>query len=359
MMKLEFFNDEIKDFHELKLKHLAYNTQLSNLISINHFALITQKNTESLTKRDILDYLNNKKFLGLKNSSKNKKILSIRKFLEYYKKDDLLELFPIFPEEKKELNKSDLINRDDLEKLLKSCDNIKYKTLLIVYYESACRRDELILVKKRNIEFYENYANMYLGIKTIHRNIPLVESIPYLREYFNSFGFGPDDLIFDYSESYINTLFCRINKKCKEKFPEYTKKLHPHLLRHSRLTELAGCSQLNEPLMRKMAGWSKNSNMPAVYFHLDDSALVNTITNGKENEKPRIQSFESIRCSDCNESNNKQNDFCWKCHKLLNKEMISDIISDRDRIEQLENDNKILSEKLENLTDLVDKYIKI
>ena len=69
-----------------------------------------------------------------------------------------------------------------------------------------------------------------------------------------------------------------IVSKCGER-AKLDKKCYPHLLRHSRLTELSRRGA-NEQVLKFYAGWSDSSQMPAVYCHLsakDSTAVVHIV----------------------------------------------------------------------------------
>lgn len=346
-------NKEFEEFFNFKIANLSLGSQKSKTTTLNEFlTILNNKSVKKMDKKDILIYLDDKDFLKLKNSSKNLKIVHIKTLLRYFERDDLIELFPKYNVKQKELDKNSLITREDLDKLLKSCINIKEKVMIMLLYESAIRRDEFLNIRKKNIEFYDNYLNLYIEkSKTKGRNIPLVESMSYLKEFFNDFEFKNEELLFEYSENYLNQLITKINNRCKRKFKEYNKEINPHLFRHSRLTELASNNKLNEPQLRKFAGWSKRSDMPSIYFHLDDSNLRNELIelNGKEIEKTEIKTFESIRCPNCSEINNKFNDVCWKCGKVLNENLIGKVFNYQEEIQKLNG-------KIESITKLLDEY---
>jgi site-specific recombinase XerC len=67
--------------------------------------------------------------------------------------------------------------------------------------------------------------------------------------------------LFDFSESYINKLM-----KDKASMVGISKRIYPHLLRHTRTTELARF--LTDREMCVYFGWWKNSRMPGYYSHL-------------------------------------------------------------------------------------------
>ena len=109
-------------------------------------------------------------------------------------------------------------------------------------------------------------------------------------------------------------------EKLAIKYPDRWKgrKLYPHIFRHSRLTELAA-GKLNEAQIRKFAGWSAGSQMPEIYFHLDDQDIINILIKGKV-KTPEPKEFKSVICPICNVENSEQNIFCWKCSNVINNE---------------------------------------
>jgi len=348
-------NKEFEEFYTLKIANLTQNSMKSKTLAINKFLeTIKNKQVKKIDKNDIITYIESPKFQSLKNSSKSLKLIHIKSFLKYFKRNDLVELFPEYKSKTKVLDKNSLISRQDLELLLKSCKGIREIMVIMVLFESAVRRDEFMNIRKRNIQFHENYVNLFIEIsKTMPRNIPLVESVPYIKEFLNVYALKEDDLIFDFTENYMNALLVRINNKCKKKFPHYDKEITPHLFRHSRLTELASNRKLNEPQLRKFAGWSKNSGMPAIYFHLDDESIRNEFIsqNGEEIEKPKRISFDPVRCPVCTEINNKFNEFCWKCGKIINEDLGVKQFKEQERFEKIERENKQLKTRLDKMED--------
>ncbi len=370
-----FINEDLKEYYNLRLANTPYNTQKMRLFQLTKFfTWIGKKTATSITKEDIIKFLQYPKFTNQKNTSKNYYITVIRQFLVYFKRDDMAELLPFYRMKSKEINKNQLINRDDLEKLLKSCEGIKQKALLMTLYESATRKDEFLNIERRDVQFVNDdkgnvsYINLYIRVsKTIIRNIPLKECIPFIKEYFAQKHFESQEKLFDYTAEYLNQLLNKINNRCKQKFPEYNKKLHPHLLRHSRLTELASNHKLNDQQLKKFAGWTKASNMASIYVHLDDSDIINTILedSGVTLPKPIIKTFETVKCPQCSELNNKINDICWKCHKILNSDMISKVLTEREQIEELKQENTTMKEQIneifknvKDMNSLIHLYVK-
>lgn len=355
-------NDIIKifpafeDFWIFELKRLSPSTQTTNLsILVKFFNIVGKFDPKSYTQNDIKKFLVNDKITKLSNRTKNQYILAIKKYLKY---SDIELKFPKYREKKKELNKTELITREELNKMLEIC-NTKKKALLMVLYEGALRRKELVNIRKKNVVFQNGFVDLYIKeSKTIDRNLPLIESIPYLREYFSQNKFASGDKIFGYHEQNITMFLNRLTIRLKKIHPDWSKDLYPHLLRHSRLTELA-MTQLNEPQLRKFAGWTADSDMPKIYFHLDDSDLRNILIqeNGqKPLEKKKAKTFKPIVCKVCKAENIQQNVFCYKCGNVINKDrVVVGRVKEQVDIEKLQRENKELNKKVDKLEKITSK----
>ena len=319
--------------------------------------ILENTNVNCLTKENILDLLRSEWYQSLKGQTQQLNIRRIRTYLKYSKRNDLVELLPKkFKIETKQLSKTDLISRKELDTILKF-SNLRGRTLIMVMYEGALRRDELLNIRKKHIKFESGYIILKVAkSKTIKRDIPLVESIPYLKEYFYTNFFEPDDLIFPYNEAhYLNIYLNNLKNRIAKKYPEWkSKKLNPHLFKHSRLTELA-LSKLNEPQLRKIAGWTANSKMPSIYFHLDDSDIISIMTEDVV-QKPKPKRVKIINCPICNVENSEQNIFCWKCSNVIDNEKRMEaelhLIIQSDEIAEI-------NKKLTNMDNVIQMLTKI
>jgi len=326
---MEKIKKQYKEFCVLHVENWTKNTQSSKKTALEKFLdIINVEDANEITTEHVIKYVNSKYFKSLSNRSKTLKLTHISEFLKYFKIN--IDL-PEYKVKKNELSKNDLIDRGELERLLNAASDLKRKTMIIVLYESAARVSELTHIKREDVRFHEDYCNIFIASsKTGQRNIPLVESIPFLKQYMNDEEIDEGALLFGYDRAYIYQYLKRLAKRCGLK-----KKINPHLFRHSRLTELAENRKLNEPQLRRFAGWSKSSNMPAIYFHLDDSSIRNEIINiDKPAPRPKI-GFETLVCPKCFEKNSKFSEYCWKCGKQLN-DTVSKKVSQEERIEALE-----------------------
>ena len=378
--KLQTPNNNINEYKLTKLNEIKKSSQLNHLISIcklfetneqrNRTRREKEKNgtlehadVNKLTENDIYDFLASKWFNKLKGITKNQHILKIRQYLIYSNRQDLADLLPKKIKGKaRKISKNDLIERDDLDVILKHC-NLKMRTLLMILYEGALRINEALSIKRRDIKFVDNKINLKVAVsKTGERDLPLYESIPYVKEYLTKYDFKPEDKIFYYKRNTnLNVYLYTLGKRLANKYPEQWegRRLYPHIFRHSRLTELASNGKMNEPLLRKFAGWTADSNMPKIYFHLDDSDLEKVLEPDGKYEPKKTETFKPKECKICNAQNNIQNLFCWKCGNVFKeedkKEIIPEIFTQPYQIEELKTGMNKLKHIYRILYNMIEK----
>jgi len=118
------------------------------------------------------------------------------------------------------------------------------------------------------------------------------------------------------------------------------KKVHPHLFRHTRLTELA--KDLTEPQLRIFAGWDRSSTMPAVYVHLSGKDVDDKLLQlaGKkdiveqEKEKKERETLKPKVCPRCEKINSAEARFCGACSMALD---IKTVMFLEDKKENIDN----------------------
>ncbi len=195
---LESSKNNIKRYRLTELNHLSFGTLLNHLMSITKLfesndqriirnnlkyneKILKHTDISLITENDIMDLLEGNWYNSLKPQVQQLNILRIKAYLKFSKRQDLIELLPKkFKNESKQLSKNDLISREDLNIILKFCDS-KKSALIMVMYEGALRRDELLNIRKKHIKFMSGYAILnIIKSKTLKRDIPLTESIPTL-----------------------------------------------------------------------------------------------------------------------------------------------------------------------------------
>jgi len=270
------------------------------------------------------------------------------------------------------LSKLDLITMEDLDKILKLC-NTEQKALIMVIFDAGLRKSEALNIKFKHIQFeiVDNILMALINIavsKTRTRDLYFIESVPYLKALFETkIDLQPEDFIFGYTcpES-VNSMFGRKEAKMRELYG-WTKRFTPHLLRHSKLTDLAA-GNMNEAQLRKVAGWIGDSDMPKIYFHLDDSDIQEKQIEAykkkkdiKTEPKKRKQerTFKTKIClnPDCKFENTEQSLYCVKCYSILD-ERLYEQNSLKEEVKLLTGVVRFLEKEYCKLADKYDELIK-
>jgi integrase len=246
---------------------------------------------------------------------------------------------------------SDLWTVEDDLLFLKYCPSKRMKCYHVMSRDTSCRPHELLKLRMRDIVFKNvlggnrQYAEVLVSGKTGSRHIPLIDSLPYIKEYIDHEHPYPSNqnaiLLCGVGKSlgrsinvislhriynrYKTELFPKllhdpnVTEKDKEKIKELLKKpWNPYIRRHSALTEKS--SFLKEHILRQHAGWSPRSQMHLKYLHYfgnesSDSILeaYGIITKGKV----QSDALRSKLCPNCNEPNKPDSKFCAKCRMVL------------------------------------------
>jgi hypothetical protein len=161
--------------------------------------------------------------------------------------------------------------------------------------DTGCRGSELLKLRIKDI-VYKNagnsqYAQIQVNGKVGNRTIPLILSIPYVKDWIDDHpqranlnahlfcglkkNFGralTRYAIYDGYDHYKREVFPKLLQdpdvpaEDKKTITELLNKpWNPYIQRHNSLTEKAKI--LKESLLRVHAGWSANSKMPQIYLH--------------------------------------------------------------------------------------------
>lgn len=247
-------------------------------------------------------------------------------------------------------------------------------------HDTACRPSELLKLRVKDIVFkhagQSQYAEVSVNGKTGTRHLPLIDSIPYIKDYLQndhpqagnpnallfsaeggkSFGKGkPLDLsaLHHIYKKYQHELFPKlvnedpnISNQDKEKIRSLLQK--PFILyvfRHSSISRHARI--LKESTLRTFSGWTSGSNMVQRYVHLYNNAPVEDllVAYGLISKDETADSIlRSKQCPNCNEPNKPDSKFCAKCRMVLTYDAYSETL-EKERKKESEVQN--LKEKYE------------
>lgn len=244
------------------------NVQLVKYIfALKQFVKGFSKEFEACGEQDILDYL----YVLKDNKVKTKKIrfYCLKKFFDFIGKEQLflkLNSKIKFTTEKRVL--PDILTRKDVEKMIDAAKGLRNKTFIAMLYESGCRISELLTLIVKDVIFDDNGAILKVRGKTGERRIRILAYSGLLCDLIKEKK--DDEKVFDIN--YDNGK--KILKETAIK-AGITKRIYPHLFRHSRASELA--NHFTESQLSQYFGWSQGSSMPRIYVHLCGKDLDETL----------------------------------------------------------------------------------
>ncbi|HJJ33735.1 MAG TPA: site-specific integrase [Methanocorpusculum sp.] len=217
----------------------------------------------------------------------------------------------------------DLLTGEELEAFFKECRTTRDKALFHVMFEGGLRCCDVGNLRFRDILITDKISRIKTNGKTGKmRSIPLIESRDILVEYMCSRGnYSEDDFVFlnqynkPISQATISSQMKKIAKRAG-----ITKNVHPHLLRHARITELTKLG-MKESFIKQLAWGNQNTNMMRVYSHLSEDDLKNELLRVNDIELPEVgtaKALESkhrpVQCQHCGTILPRGSKYCDKCH---------------------------------------------
>lgn len=325
-----------------KFQQLTFGTRSQRLGTLRQLALSVRKDFKNMNKEDIENYFSSLGELQPKTwSTKGAFVKSFFKWLF-----DLDE----YPPNVKWINTSvksknrklpsDLLTKAEIKALADATDNLSDRALITVLYESACRIGEMLNLRIKDVSNDQYGSILIVNGKTGMRRIRIIESSPDLVLWMNNhpekqnresplfiylanknrhqvYGKGLD-------HQAIKRIMSRIVKRAK-----INKRVHPHLFRHSRLTELA--KDFSESELKVIAGWTGSSTMAEVYVHLSGADIERKLLeksgllDKKADETSDNETLKPKKCPRCNEINPNTAKFCYACSMSLDMKAIFDV----------------------------------
>ena len=265
------------------------------LTSLSHF----HKNVKSfkeMTREDVLDFLDGvrkpetvdplHKWIGSYNTYRTL-LVKFFKWLSYpdiespkRPRPSIFENIPLLKRKEQSTYKpSDLWTEQDDLLFLKYCPRLRDKCYHMISRDTSCRPHEILKLKIKDIVFKTSGNNQYAEVlvsgKTGSRHIPLINSIPYVKDWLDEHpqagnpnatlicGFGKrlgrriqtitlDKIYTNYKIRLFHKLLQdpNISQEDKSKINELVKKpWNPYIRRHSALTEKS--TMLKEHVLRE------------------------------------------------------------------------------------------------------------
>jgi integrase len=253
---------------------------------------------------------------------------------------------------------SDLWSKEDDLLFLKYCPSKRNKCYHTVARDTSCRPHELLKLRIKDIVFKisgnRQYAQVLVNGKTGSRPIPLIDSIPYVKDWLEHGHPHPSNpnaificglgesigrtllttslagIYTEYKEHFFPRLLenPHIPTEDKAKIRELLKKpWNPYIRRHSALTEKS--TMLKEHVLRQHAGWSARSQMHLKYIHYFGNESSESLLQAHGiviKDQKLTDALKPKQCPNCNEQNKPDSKFCAKCQMVLNYDAYSETL---------------------------------
>jgi len=316
---------------------------------LRRIVVVLNKDLDKVEKIDIentIGYYNRQK--AYSEATKSDYRRTIKQFYTWFKDEDeriyssdektlrnALKLYKYIEKEIKisykheRIDPSTIITDDEIDLVIeKGCKTIRDKALIKFLHETGVRVGELLNIRIKDIIINETHATIIVDGKTGKRNIPIINSLPYIIQYLEVHPFKNDKesylWIGESPKYYLEPIKHKGTQKiiyrAFEKVGLEHKRQNLHWFRHSRATLLA--PKLTEAMLCTFMGWKIGSKQVRTYLHVNETQLQNAILELKglkKEDHKELRIPQKCVCGTLNDTNSK---YCYKCGKPLNVKVV-------------------------------------
>jgi len=304
--------------NELRANGLKEATINKEKPTVTQFYDFVSNDINNITKDTVTDFIiswntedrlstGGRRITNIKESTKATRKMILKKFLTWLGKEDIaITIKAKVPPN--HLTSADILNIEDVNKLIEATDSFYYKALIAILFESGARIGEIQALQKKNLEETDN--GLIVSIPTFKTNTPnrkmlLIFSAQYIRNYFTYSDKKDNDFVFSHKNGSVHRMLQKIKMDAG-----IDKDVSPHKFRHSQATDMVKRGY-NESIIRRKLGWTATSPMIARYQHLNDTDVIDAqlSMNGEAIEKEKMQNIniaDPIKIADTNAIIQKQ-----------------------------------------------------
>ena len=266
----ESYINKIEDVGNLRnLKPGTIRTYQNN---VRDFLKFINKHPDELTCEDARDFLLHLKNKGDKASTLNNKngalVFFYKRVLGKLWEDNLV------PRAINDYAIPRVLTRDEIEKLLDSTPNLKYKAIFAIMYSSGLRVSEVLHlhyddISRTNMQIYihsaKNHTSRYALLSQ--------RALDILTEYWFKCG-KPRDILFpnQWTGKYLTPSATGLEMRKSVERAELPKDVHSHCLRHSFATHLLE-DGIDIRYIQTLLG-HRSPKSTEIYLHISNKALL-------------------------------------------------------------------------------------
>lgn len=249
--------------NELKMRGFSPMTVRNYSFFVNKFLIKTGKKEEELNSDDAKAYL-----AGLFDDKSKNTIMLAAASIKFYFSEILKKEFGDIKMPKKERRLPEVLSKEEVRKLIDSCDNAKSRLIVSLLYSSGLRVSELVNLKKDDLNLDQNTGWVRRGKGAKDRIFGISPALSqeikeYLGEREYAYVFSKDKPL---TTRNIQKIIHGLRKRAS-----INKKITPHTMRHSFATHLLE-QGTDIRVIQAILGHS-NLNTTQVYTHVSSDQI--------------------------------------------------------------------------------------
>lgn len=232
------------------------------------------------------------------------------------------------------IHASDILTIEEVERLIAAATDSQDRAFITLLYELGARIDEIGPMAIRDIVRDQYSFICDLDGKTGRRSQRVVLAAASVANWLNVHPKRDDPAAFlwgcakggEWKGPTYAGLRARVRSLARK--AGITKRVHPHLFRHARITHLLASGHMNEAQIKKYCGLAADSDVIATYAHLvskdANDAVLKMYGITPEDATPGLA---PQRCNMCSEFNEKASRFCRRCGYALSLSAPDDVMA--------------------------------
>jgi site-specific recombinase XerD len=283
------------------------------------FLNITEKDAEKLYRDLQDDKIKKADGRTYTPNTKNEFIKTIKKFGKWIYKDKPEKYQRVFGwmhtfEEQQEIP---ALSKEEIDKLAKT-SSIRDAALLMFMFDTGARAEELLNIRIDDLREEQIGKDTFFKVrirfgttKTKARTITIPLATPYIKNWLSMHPQGNDKscFLFPITYDYLRKILYRKGKIL-------SKRIYPHLLRHSSATYY--CNRLNQYQLCYRYGWSMSSKQPQRYIDREGIEEEKTAEIIKYDETSKLRKENQLLKEDIQKLKESDKIVAEKLVNLLN-----------------------------------------
>jgi len=340
----------IKFVQQLSAEGIKRTRQLKYIYYLMRLSKTLNKNFDKATKEDIIKLINDlengyslwikRKEKPLSEWAKHDFRVTLKRFYKWLREQEGQEFgrgeypkevkwFSVSMKRERKILPRQMLDENDLERLLQKTTNARDRCFIFLLYESGCRISELLDLRIKDIDKDQFGKKITVHGKTGERVVRIIDAAPpiniWLKEHplrsegdcYFFCGINGQQRGKPVDDSYFRILLHKLGKEANIRKP-----LNPHHFRHSACSRYA--NKLTESQMCEYFGWVQGSQEARTYVHLSGRDIDDAILtmHGKKQKKIEEIKIEPKICPQCKTVNDHLANLCQVCGLGLDRKSI-------------------------------------